>query len=318
LKHNKCSSTVLLILYSLFFMLAGCGRDETDSSETESRQSQSIQSARNALLDSYGFNELASAIASPAKVIRLDTKSLRGSFWIGTVRATKLPKTGETIPYQVMALFDTIAAAEGTSKTDWACGVKGGYTAMFSCAMSLPSFAGHPDIVLKSNGYASAAAGRYQFMPFTWDGNLPALGMSVKSAIELWNEEPASESNSGLDSQIAPFGPLAQDMAAALLIKYKVKNGALAWNKISSIGTRSGGVLGDPDFVDFRSALAILAPEWASLPNSRGVSAHGQPVKRAIDLWQVYKQALEIYASEDQQIPQAPAETDGTIIASGQ
>ena len=93
------------------------------------------------------------------------------------------------------ALLNTIRFAEGT----WANGHEIGYRVMFGGSL-MPSLERHPDRVMRTTGYASAAAGAYQFMPFTWDLVTRTLG-------------------------IRGFHPEAQDQGALLLIQ---RRGALA------------------------------------------------------------------------------------------
>ena len=93
------------------------------------------------------------------------------------------------------ALLNTIRFAEGT----WARGEDLGYRIMFGGGL-MASLERHPDRVNYSGGYASAAAGAYQFMPFTWTRASRAL-------------------------QLDGFGPHVQDQAAIFLIE---RRGALA------------------------------------------------------------------------------------------
>lgn len=92
------------------------------------------------------------------------------------------------------ALLNTIRYAEGT----WANGDDIGYRIMFGGGV-FDSLDRHPDRVIRSSGYASAAAGAYQFMPFTWDMVTRALGLN-------------------------DFNPDAQDQGALFLIQ---RRGAL-------------------------------------------------------------------------------------------
>ena len=92
------------------------------------------------------------------------------------------------------ALLNTIRYAEGT----WAGGDQIGYRIMFGGGL-MPSLERHPDRVIRKSGYASAAAGAYQFMPFTWSLASRTLGL-------------------------AAFGPEVQDQAAIFLIQ---RRGAL-------------------------------------------------------------------------------------------
>ena len=93
------------------------------------------------------------------------------------------------------ALLNTIRYAEGT----WANGEDIGYRIMFGGGL-MPSLDRHPDRVVRTARYASAAAGAYQFMPFTWNLVSRTLGF-------------------------AEFGPQVQDQGAIFLIQ---RRGALA------------------------------------------------------------------------------------------
>lgn len=69
------------------------------------------------------------------------------------------------------ALLETISQVEGTSGPD-------GYRTMFGGGkFNTPPWR-HPDTVVRSGKYASAAAGKYQFMPGTWDECVKALGLT--------------------------------------------------------------------------------------------------------------------------------------------
>ena len=92
------------------------------------------------------------------------------------------------------ALLNTIRYAEGT----WKEGADIGYRVMFGGSL-MKTLDRHPDRVNYTSGYASAAAGAYQFMPATWRLAVRALDLVV-------------------------FGPHAQDQAALYLIK---KRGAM-------------------------------------------------------------------------------------------
>ncbi len=92
------------------------------------------------------------------------------------------------------ALLNTIRYAEGT----WKEGADLGYRVMFGGSL-MNSLDRHPDRVNYTSGYASAAAGAYQFMPATWSLVVRAMGL-------------------------AGFNPQVQDQAALFLIQ---KRGAL-------------------------------------------------------------------------------------------
>ncbi|WP_239420290.1 glycoside hydrolase family 104 protein [Synechococcus sp. KORDI-100] len=97
------------------------------------------------------------------------------------------------IPYIITperrAMLNTIRFAEGT----WRGGLDVGYRVMFGGGL-MPNMDRHPDRVIYSSRYASAAAGAYQFMPFTW--NLVQRSIGVRG-----------------------FGPAAQDQGALFLIE---------------------------------------------------------------------------------------------------
>jgi muramidase (phage lysozyme) len=92
------------------------------------------------------------------------------------------------------ALLNTIRYAEGT----WANGHDIGYRILFGGTL-FDSLDRHPNRVVRTARYASAAAGAYQFMPFTWTMITQALGIS-------------------------DFQPEAQDQAALFLVQ---RRGAL-------------------------------------------------------------------------------------------
>jgi lysozyme len=92
------------------------------------------------------------------------------------------------------ALLNTIRYAEGT----WAQGSDLGYRILFGGSL-VNSLDRHPNRVMRTARYASAAAGAYQFMPFTWALAARALGLAV-------------------------FHPEAQDQAALFLVQ---RRGAL-------------------------------------------------------------------------------------------
>ena len=87
------------------------------------------------------------------------------------------------------ALLNTIRFAEGT----WKGGLDVGYRVMFGGGL-MPSLDRHPNRVIYSSRYASAAAGAYQFMPFTWSMVQRSIG-------------------------VRGFGPEAQDQGALFLVQ---------------------------------------------------------------------------------------------------
>lgn len=97
------------------------------------------------------------------------------------------------LPYVITperrALLNTIRFAEGT----WKGGQDLGYRVMFGGGL-MASLDRHPNRVIYSSRYASAAAGAYQFMPFTWSMVQRKIG-------------------------VRGFGPEAQDQGAIYLIQ---------------------------------------------------------------------------------------------------
>ena len=87
------------------------------------------------------------------------------------------------------AMLNTIRFAEGT----WRGGLDEGYRVMFGGGL-MPSFDRHPNRMNYTSRNSSAAAGAYQFMPFTW--NLIQRNIGVRG-----------------------FGPEAQDQGALFLIQ---------------------------------------------------------------------------------------------------
>ena len=86
------------------------------------------------------------------------------------------------------------------------------------------------------------------------------------------------------------FGPRNQDMAALYLVE---RRGALATLDRHGLNGR---------------VLERLAPEWASLPNRRGASAYGQPVKSAQELQQFYASSLQRAIHQPDASPAASSE----------
>ena len=138
-------------------------------------------------------------------------------------------------------LLKTIRFAEGTA------GPKG-YQTMFGGG-TFTDLSRHPDRVVHGNGYSSAAAGAYQFLPGTWQSHAKALGLQ-------------------------DFGEVNQDIAALRGIR----------NRLMPIGgletLRKEGLS--------QRVAAALAPEWASFPTETGRSYYGQPVKPLAQLQKYY------------------------------
>ena len=127
----------------------------------------------------------------PAPAVRSALPALESS----RSRLVMLEEDVETsaLPYVITperrAMLNTIRFAEGT----WKGGHDLGYRVMFGGGL-MPSMDRHPNRVIYSSRYASAAAGAYQFMPFTWDMVKRRLG-------------------------VRGFGPEVQDQGALFLIQ---------------------------------------------------------------------------------------------------
>jgi murein DD-endopeptidase MepM/ murein hydrolase activator NlpD len=87
------------------------------------------------------------------------------------------------------AMLDAIAFAEGTRDQP-----NGGYKTLFGFGQ-FDDYSRHPDRVVRKGGYASAAAGRYQFMPRTFNRLAKKLGLKDfspqsqdRAALELAKE----------------------------------------------------------------------------------------------------------------------------------
>lgn len=156
------------------------------------------------------------------------------------------------------ALLNTIRYAEGT----WANGQDIGYRVMFGGGL-MPSLDAHPNRVIRTRRYASAAAGAYQFMPPTWRNVTRALGFSLNGP--------------------NAFGPQVQDQGALYLIQRR-------------------GALNLADQGQFTPELSHrLSPEWASFPTRAGHSYYGQPVKRFHELRRFYEANLsQLRAAQSQ------------------
>lgn len=144
-------------------------------------------------------------------------------------------------------LLETISYAEGTKRAK----PEESYRVMFGGGLA-PDLSRHPDTVVRGGGYSSAAAGRYQFMPSTWQSQASRLGLQG-------------------------FGPKEQDIAALALAREKLRPiGGLTTLQREGLSPR---------------VAAALAPAWASFPTESGQSYYGQPVKALTELQKVYGSA---------------------------
>ena len=139
---------------------------------------------------------LAAANTGTPDAMSLQDLTPRPHSQVALLNATDGP-AGEGQPFRFAitperrALLNTIRYAEGT----WARGENLGYRIMFGGGL-MPHLERHPDRVVYAGGYASAAAGAYQFMPFTW----------ARASRSL---------------RLPGFGPDVQDQAAIFLIQLR-------------------------------------------------------------------------------------------------
>jgi len=93
------------------------------------------------------------------------------------------------ISNQLMAFLDVIAWAEGTDR-NIGDGVKTGYNIIFTYD-TFSDFSDHPRRVRCAGGLCSTAAGRYQFLDFTWD--------SLQASLNLVDFSPSSQEQGAVE-----------------------------------------------------------------------------------------------------------------------
>jgi muramidase (phage lysozyme) len=161
-------------------------------------------------------------------------------------------------PQQFAGLKNAIKNAEGSD-----------YNVMFGGGR-FNDYSKHPDKVIRSGGYASAAAGIGQFMPGTWAGAQKALGLN-------------------------DFSPQNQDLALA----YLARNRLMPIGGLSALSKQGMS----PE------VQAKLAPEWASFPTMSGASYYGQPVKKQAAIQKYYEEGMQKTGAPAPQTTTAPATT---------
>ncbi len=141
-------------------------------------------------------------------------------------------------------LLNTIAFAEGTAGPR-------GYNTMFTHAQFDNNFVDHPRQLQRSNGLASDAAGRYQFLSTTWDPTARALGLN-------------------------DFSPVNQDIGALYKAEQRLAQKGLSLDDLVEVGMS-------------KEVADALAPEWASFPTAAtGTSYYGQGGKSLEELQSFY------------------------------
>ena len=150
------------------------------------------------------------------------------------------------------AFLDTIAFAEGTYDQP-----NSGYNTHFAFDRT-ENLSAHPALIKSGGGYRSDAFGRYQFMSPTWAG----LGGAV-------NPHDGKPFKPGRD-----MSPANQDWGAVQLTLSRLRSAGYKANSASDLERilKSEGLS--------KRFAAAMSGEWASFPNTVGVSAYGQPVKK--------------------------------------
>lgn len=167
------------------------------------------------------------------------------------------------------SLLDAISFAEGTFHQP-----DQGYKTHFGFDRT-EDLSKHPNIVKRSGGYASAAFGRYQFMPGTWEG---VMGGAMT--------------------------PERQDAGAVKLVMRRLNQSGIKVNNEQELES-----LLKSEGISPRIANA-LAPEWASFPTKSGGSYYGQPYKKLEKIQKFYTQRLQSQGVSG--LTQRPPELSGT------
>ena len=231
------------------------------------------------LLDTFGgiLDKFGQAINSLSKVKKSQPSAGGGDVPIpqtsspppppgggGTPSAAPKTSDGKTDPggatgpsgAATRSLLDSIAFAEGTYHQK-----NKGYNTHFGFDQT-EDLSKHPDIVKRSGGYASAAFGRYQFMPNTWK-NVGGGAMT----------------------------PERQDAGAVRLTIMRLNRAGIKVKDANELET-----LLQKEGVSPRISAA-LAPEWASFPTTSGASYYGQPVKKLQRIQEFYTKRMKAQGS---------------------
>ena len=231
------------------------------------------------LLDTFGgiLDKFGQAINSLSKVKKSQPSAGGGGAPIpqasspppppgggGTPSAAPKTSDGKTDPggatgpsgAATRSLLDSIAFAEGTYHQK-----NKGYNTHFGFDQT-EDLSKHPDIVKRSGGYASAAFGRYQFMPNTWK-NVGGGAMT----------------------------PERQDAGAVRLTIMRLNRAGIKVKDANELET-----LLQKEGVSPRISAA-LAPEWASFPTTSGASYYGQPVKKLQRIQEFYTKRMKAQGS---------------------
>lgn len=202
-------------------------------------------------------------------------------------RLVMLPEEAQmsALPYVITperrAMLNTIRFAEGT----WKGGLDLGYRVMFGGGL-MRSMDRHPNRVIYSSRYASAAAGAYQFMPFTWDLVKRSLG-------------------------VRGFGPEVQDQGALFLIQ---RRKALALTDQGVMTPILAAKLA-PEWASFPT---LLGRSYYGQPVKRFTNLKGFYNLNLAQLRQIRDEKRAILSNEttatDSDLPKTPVCTGPTIL----
>ena len=188
------------------------------------------------------------------------------------------------------AFLDAIAFAEGTFHQK-----NTGYNTHFAFDQTA-DLSAHPAIIKSGGKYRSDAFGRYQFMSPTWAG----LGGAV-------NPHDGKPFKSGMD-----MSPANQDKGAVILILRRLNAAGIKATTAEELEK-----LLEKEGISKRIAAA-MSGEWASFPNTAGVSAYGQPVKKLTRIQEFYAARSGARAAEVSSSSTAAAAGQGlTNLSSG-
>ena len=182
------------------------------------------------------------------------------------------------------AWLAAIRAAEGTAGPN-------GYRTMFGGGL-FSDMSRHPDRVIRSGGYASAAAGAYQFMPDTWR----SVGGGAMTPERQDRAALALALRRGVDLSRAPFtrenvARLAPEWASLPTLRGGSYYGQPSWSfgALSNVFTRASGMPAPPVLPP---AAPRVAPITGANLGSQAVAQANQQVQlRARELERQQQQA---------------------------
>jgi muramidase (phage lysozyme) len=200
-----------------------------------------------------------------------------GSADLGDINTSGMGAQGNFGP-KTKAFLDAIAFAEGTFHQK-----NTGYNTHFAFDQTA-DLSAHPAIIKSGGGYRSDAFGRYQFMSPTWAG----IGGAV-------NPHDGKPFRPGMD-----MSPANQDKGAVILILRRLNAAGIKATNAEELEKLLEG-----DGISKRIATA-MSGEWASFPNTTGVSAYGQPVKKLARIQEFYTARSGARAAEVSSSSAAP------------